>query len=163
MAKTELYKRNVWLWGIWSIIHICVHLIPRPIPTVQHTSFSQIPNLHPTITSKCLLSRVCLPPKLNPSIHVNNIPRLCLFHPSWCLRRPYPGLFRGTHINPRDSPRRISRTWLDLARLGPLPSLLPWDVSLQRALRIRLSALQQRYCCRRWEYSLASAFIRTLV
>ncbi|CAN9227521.1 unnamed protein product [Alternaria alternata] len=71
--------------------------------------------------------------------------------PAGASGAPTPASSAAPDINPRDSPRRISRTWLDLARLGPLPSLLPSDVSLQRALRIRLSALQQRYCCRRWE------------
>jgi hypothetical protein len=135
-----VYKREcVALSNLASFTHTHLHpfyLLPNKTTYVilQHINLKQYP------TSTCLPSRVRPSIYTQPTIHTNNLPRLRLFHSRRCLRRPNTSLHHSTHINPRDSPRRIRRTRPDLARPRPLPPLLPRDVSLQRAFRVRLSA-----------------------
>jgi hypothetical protein len=109
-----------------SVIHICIH------PTSYQTKTTYvIPQISPSTqlfnqqsTSECLLSRVCSSLS-HLSIYPNNVSRLRLFHSRRCFRCTNPGLHLGTHVNTRDSPRCIRRTWFDLAGSRPLPSLLP--------------------------------------
>jgi hypothetical protein len=99
-----------------SVFHICIHSTSYQTKTTyvipQISPSSQLSNQQST--SKCLLLRVC-PSLSHLSIYPNNVSRLRLFHSRRCLRSPNPSLHLGIHVNPRDSPRCIRRTWTDLA------------------------------------------------